>query len=725
METLLENYKTWRTSFLLQQFAGLMLNSDENNINKMLSRFRGALRSEMQDVLSRFGPEEEDEDMFAYLWSLEAAHIHLKPHFPSHEKSGVRAKNLQEEGLVSSCRGDHQSALIKFNQAVSNAPSPGQVAATGGGGGACAQGSRPDQTLAACYASRSEILFRLLFFDHCLKDIERAVQAGHSRKAELAKRKKKCLQAIDRETDLPFVREAVRFRGRPTKETFHERFKLYQQSQLGGLCLSEGFRKSLLTEEEIPKCSLSEPHPTIPTMSSAVTLAYTPAKGRHILAARDIFPGELLFLENNFSSSLSVESYKTRCLTCASQCCASLPCPNCCFVMFCSEECREQGLADFHKQECEILPALASFSDDAPTTLVFRILMKLTFPRLKELLPILKHEEETLPPEKRGFNEDGIYDAEDFRVIYHLCTNKHQLSSLSILGTCTVAFVVTKILIASKKYFVDGHGNPISPSEEDIALVGGTLVRILMAVDTNSFCLKELQVSYNRNRDVCKTDVGMKLCSTLSLLNHSCNPSVYSSTGSGTSTSRAIRFIPAGQEVTTCYGITYYDLEKSERWGRLKEYHFTCCCEACENNWPRKGELPSKLLMKCLGCSKPVSCSSGKCTKCDKDEGGSGNGDGSNLRKRNQEIGKQISDAMKNYHHVRNSERFLDRNDEKDIEVISKVIELMDKYVVLPCKFYYDAQQALQIYYNRERKFTYVTSGSENMLSNYYWAPLP
>lgn len=233
------------------------------------------------------------------------------------------------------------------------------------------------------------------------------------------------------------------------------------------------------------------------------------------------------------------------------------------------------------------------------------------------------------------------------------------------------------------------------------------------------------QVSYNRNRDVCKTDVGMKLCSTLSLLNHSCNPSVYSSTGSGTSTSRAIRFIPAGQEVTTCYGITYYDLEKSERWGRLKEYHFTCCCEACENNWPRKGELPSKLLMKCVGCSKPVSCSSGKCTKCDKDEGGSGNGDGSNLRKRNQEIGKQISDAMKNYHHVRNSERFLDRNDEKDIEVISKVIELMDKYVVLPCKFYYDAQQALQIYYNRERKFTYVTSGSENMLSNYYWAPLP
>ncbi|XP_063616043.1 SET and MYND domain-containing protein 4-like [Penaeus indicus] len=388
--------------------------------------------------------------------------------------------------------------------------------------------------------------------------------------------------------------------------------------------------------------------------------------------------------------------------------------------MFCSEECREQGIANFHEQECEVLPALEAFSDES-ATLVFRLLMQLTFPRLKELLPILKQEEKTLPPEKRGFNEEGIYDAGDFRAIYHLCTNKHHRSSPLILRMCTVAFIITKILIACNKYFVDGHGNPLSPSGEDIALVGGTLVRILMVLRTNSFAFKELQVSLFRNRDVLKTSVGVKLCSTLSFLNHSCNPSVYSSTGSGISASRAFRFIPAGQEVTTCYGSTFYDLEKSGRWERLKAYYFTCCCEACENNWPEKSQLSSKPKMKCLGCSEPVSCRSGKCTKCDKDEGGPE----SNLTAKNQEIGKQILDALKKYLHVRNSERFMDRNDEKDIEVISKAIEIMDKYMVLPCKFYCDAQDTLQIYYNRVGKFTYVSPGSDNMLSNYYWPPTP
>ncbi|XP_047473086.1 SET and MYND domain-containing protein 4-like [Penaeus chinensis] len=702
--------------FLLQNFSLLMMKND--NVNVMLYRFRQALRNKLQEVMSHFEPEEEDEDMFTYLWSLQAAHIHLTPDFPSHKKSRVKAIELQNLSSLSWLRGDPHHAMRLYNQAVANAPSPDQCVSEGG---ARVQISKPDQTLADCYAGRSGVFFSLGFFDHCLRDVKRAVQAGYSRKAELEKWKKKCLNAIGRETDLPYVKEATRrFRGRPRKETFHERFKLYQQSQLGGYSLSESFRKSLLSEAEIPKLKLSDPHPTIPTMSNAVTLAYTPAKGRHILAARDIYPGELLFLEKNFCSCLDKESYETRCLTCAAQCCSSLPCPNCNFVMFCSEECREQGIAHFHEQECEVLPALAAFSDEM-ATLVFRLLMKLTFPRLKELLPILRQEETTLPPEKRGFNEEGLYDAGDFRAIYHLCTNKHHLSSLMSLRMCTVAFIITKILIACNKYFVDRHGNPLSPNDEDIALVGGTLVRILMVVSTNSFAFKELQVSLCRNSDFLKTSVGAKLCSTLSFLNHSCNPSVYSSTGSGISASRAFRFIPAGQEVTTCYGIPFYDLEKSGRWERLKGYYFTCCCEACENNWPEKSELPSKPMMKCLGCSEPVSCRSGKCTKCDKDEVGPG----SNLTAKNQEIGKQILDAVKKYLHVRNSERFMDRNDEKDIEVISQVIEIMDKYMVLPCKLYYDAQEALQVYYNREGKFTYVSPGLENKLSNYYWPPSP
>lgn len=276
----------------------------QSKANLMLYKFRLAIRNEIHEVMSHFGPEKDDEDMFAYLWSLPEAHRHLTPEVPPCKKSKERAKNLiQNTGLLSLT--DLYGALRMCNQAVVNAPFPGQCAPAGEDR---TQESRPDQTLGTCYATRSEILFKLGFYDKCLSDIERAIQAGYSRKGEMEKRKKKCLQAMSRESYLPYVKEATRdHRNRPREETFHQRFKLYQQSQLGGFILTENFRKSLLSEAEVPKPKLSDPHPNIPTMSRAVSLAYTPEKGRHIVAARDIYPGDyfscFLIVLRNFISS--------------------------------------------------------------------------------------------------------------------------------------------------------------------------------------------------------------------------------------------------------------------------------------------------------------------------------------------------------------------------------------------------------------------------------------
>lgn len=235
------------------------------------------------------------------------------------------------------------------------------------------------------------------------------------------------------------------------------------------------------------------------------------------------------------------------------------------------------------------------------------------------------------------------------------------------------------------------------------------------------------QVSYNFTGDVFGANVGTKVLATMSLLNHSCNPSAIPSYGSDPSSLHAVRFIPAGEEVTTFYGFRYFERDTSARRHHLLiHYYFLCKCEACENDWPEKSHFPTEISMRCLECADPVSCKTGECRRCRAERPKQGDKDVSkDVAKRNKKVGKEIMRTVEAYTHIRNSQSFMDGNSEKDREVISKVIELMDRHVVLPCKLYYEAQETLQIYLNRAGKFMYIIPDKKeenlNSLSRFYW----
>ncbi|XP_047473456.1 SET and MYND domain-containing protein 4-like [Penaeus chinensis] len=707
------------------------------NLKAMITKFLKEIKHKLGETMTHFDPEDDEEYMFAYLWGMHEAHRFLTPQVPAAAKSQESAEVCRSEGNRYYNMGNFETARSLYSKGIMLAPHPSlnenssSRGRTTPGGLSLQDTESIDNrstyedydTLAICYANRSAVHLELGYFDDCLRDIDLAFQAGYPDETKLMKRKVRCLHARGKD-DKPSKMEMLAIRhlhGRPKEETFHERFRLYQQSQTGGHIFTETFRKSLLSESEVPTSKVSDPHPNIPALSSAVTLSYKPDRGRHIVTARDVYPGETLLVEDSFCTCLKEASLARRCTTCCTRSINPIPCPTCSLVVFCSEECRARGLADYHEQECEVLPALAAFSGDTPCVLAFRILMRLSFARLKELIPRLKKEAETLPPEKLGFNEDGIYSSYDFRAIYHLCSNKQHHTNKQLFGRCIEAFIVTKLLEMSRRYFVNSRGEPVCPSEEDVLLTGSTLVSLIMKLRCNIFTIKDLQVSYNITGDVVGANVGTKVLATMSLLNHSCNPSAVPSYGSDPSSLYAVRFIPAGEEVTTFYGFRYFEKDTSARRHHLLiHYYFLCKCEACESDWPEKSHFPAEVSMKCVECAEAVSCKTGECRRCRVEKPKQGD-----VVRRNKKIGKEILRTVEAYTHIRNSQRFMDGNSEEDREVISKVIELMDRHVVLPCKLYYEAQETLQVYLNRAGKFMYVIPDKKeenlNDLSRFYW----
>lgn len=114
-----------------------------------------------------------------------------------------------------------------------------------------------------------------------------------------------------------------------------------------------------------------------------------------------------------------------------------------------------------------------------------------------------------------------------------------------------------------------------------------------------------------------KKPFGCCLYPTLSLINHSCNPSAgISTTDGGVAFLFARRPLSAGSEIALSYGPTYINIDIVERQSILsKVYLFKCDCEACRNKWDDPMGKPESI--KCLQCSSVYQESDRGCKKCE------------------------------------------------------------------------------------------------------------
>ncbi|CAL4084916.1 unnamed protein product, partial [Meganyctiphanes norvegica] len=268
-------------------------------------------------------------------------------------------------------------------------------------------------------------------------------------------------------------------------------------------------------------------NPSFPSFSDGITARYSKHKGRHIVATRDIRPGELIAADKAYSTCNILDDedvVHTICCVCLARTPTPLPCPQCTMVVFCSESCKSSGLSDFHETECSLLTTVAALGVPHFAE-VLRILTKTTFNIIRKRFRALQIEREVKSPDLLGFNQASVYDSSSYETVYHLVGNLQERSVLDIIKSCSEAYIIIDLLRQCDKFFTNENGQIQSPSKDDLIIAGSACLTHLLSTFCNSFELGEYLVNVDDIEDYSLTNIGRGTFPSLALLNHSCNPS--------------------------------------------------------------------------------------------------------------------------------------------------------------------------------------------------------
>ncbi|CAL4065814.1 unnamed protein product, partial [Meganyctiphanes norvegica] len=561
-----------------------------------------------------------------FRWILNRGHQYLQIVMDtSHQKSETDAVKFRNIGNDYYQKKDFPSALNNYNLSIMTAPHPKMSENND------AINCEAFNELSLGYGNRSAVLMQLKQYEKAICDIDIAIKVNGTKHMnyKLLERKVRCLIANNECKEANDILDALisdmeckgKDNPKPDENTRKNIYNLKKNcNQL---------HEPILEDDKTPKSDdmksnshinpsmssedllfaytnpatpeLLHVHPTIPSFNKDLKLCYTPEKGRFVIAERDIRPGEVLGVEEACSYTLNtqdISKYKIFCYNCMKRCAAPLPCPQCNMIVFCSEPCRVEGWNKFHMNECQILPTILSLGFPASDNLMLalRIIMKTSYLDFKQLLYEIENRKILNSPLYNGFNKSGIYDSFNYESVYNLVRNVKERDPEYLIAICYWIFMVLKVLIESKQYYLDRAGTPFIPNNEDIVLVGSILLRHILSIYCNCFAVNETKINVLDGSIVTKK-IGTGLFSAFSLFNHSCNPSVMNFTYGNVGVCLAIRFVPAGEEVCTKYG-KMYCFEKDVEIRRaylLRSYYFLCNCDPCMNNWQTDSSKPPEL----------------------------------------------------------------------------------------------------------------------------------
>uniref|UniRef100_A0A8D8B1K6 SET and MYND domain-containing protein 4 n=1 Tax=Culex pipiens TaxID=7175 RepID=A0A8D8B1K6_CULPI len=102
-----------------------------------------------------------------------------------------------------------------------------------------------------------------------------------------------------------------------------------------------------------------EVNPKIPFMANGLRMAELPTYGRAMIAERSFEPGDVILNEKSLLTVGDARYLHLNCNLCTEWKPYNLiPCPDCVWVMYCSEECRQQDQRTVHRFECVITAKL-------------------------------------------------------------------------------------------------------------------------------------------------------------------------------------------------------------------------------------------------------------------------------------------------------------------------------------------------------------------------------
>ncbi|XP_059470162.1 SET and MYND domain-containing protein 4-like [Neocloeon triangulifer] len=428
------------------------------------------------------------------------------------------------------------------------------------------------------YANRSAVLEILGQYEECIQDVDRAVKNDYPQMLlfKLYVRQSKCYKELKNQKaaklSLDKATECILGLKLPEEKKEHLVESVGKEFESG---LVPRAKRAAENYPAPPNVSYGK-NKEAPSLSGAVCISSDEKFGRHLIAARDIQAGDFVLVEQPYAAVLAPECISTHCSHCMRRSNSLVPCDNCDWALFCSEECREIAKEQYHNEECPVASRCFKVIDE------MNLQRSCHFIRIVTTFGLKKVKERLSKPEapdgrSKGFNPDGIYKSDSFEAIFNLVTNLAQLPLLMIYAACTISIKIIKCFeLADPKF------------ENQLA----------------AFCLKNLVALKNNAHEITHTHLGgasrvryqvvgggVFACS--SLLNHSCNPNVFRTNYGTANVIQAIRHIRKGEQIFDSYKEHFaFDPKQDRQSYLLDHYHFRCMCEACENDWGLVQTLP-------------------------------------------------------------------------------------------------------------------------------------
>lgn len=495
------------------------------------------------------------------------------------------------------------------------------------------------EQLSLGYSNRSAALYHLSQYENCIGDIQQTLLCQHVPEhlpSKLSLRKGQCLFQLQRfkEADDEFHKGKSLLE----KSTQTEKMKVDKDSQI--LEFDKWIKKTKFKREQsnlktpelttngsddqtdiLPMVSYSTNELVVKASSAVKLCNNTGSRGRHLLAQHKINAGDVLIVEKPYAAILLPDSSLTHCHNCFVKVSSPFPCPFCCSVQYCSQNCREIAWNSHHRVECRYMSLLHSVGI---AHLSLRIIL---LTGLKNLLDFKSKLDSASPTKTPGLNESGQYDT-NYLTVYMLMAHSNDLLAEDLLQYAMTAALLLHILdhagwfhrigtcptntsstsISSNK---SHSSNLVDILKSDAHLyTASALLRHIQQLVCNAHAITELQISEASPaangsgasiQTTSQVRVATAIYPTASLMNHSCEPTITSSFQKDTLIVRAVKEVEEGGEIFNCYGPHSYRMSFEERQQLLKDqYFFECHCQSCRNALQQKTLAPDGICPKCI-----------------------------------------------------------------------------------------------------------------------------
>lgn len=621
--------------------------------------------------LKNFKNCKTDEERVCQLYDLPEVHNIITVKQGKRLKSSEESIILREQGNQVFKKTYKQKALDLYNLSVLKAPTSGDTSA-----------------LALALANRSAVLLLLKYYQLSLLDIESSFKYGYpdNLKYKLLERMGKCYFQLNEKEKAKdaFAKAKLVLKVSGLEQEKRNNLKNDYDKQIWH-CEKLERPPSKLRADDVfhgPVPKIAKENPAINSTSEALMVLYSQDSGRGLVAMRDIEIGEILVVEKPFTSTLLPGFSLNHCNNCCHRVIAPVPCMECSEVVYCNETCQKRAWDVFHKYECDILSAIR-VADIGLGHLAVRTVLKAGLDKLS------KCSKEAPTTEKEimmaGFDANGIYDSQNYSTVYNLVSHASERDTENLISRSLEAVYLLKCL--EKTTFL---GKAATSSEK--TLVGGHILRNLQMLPCNAHEVSELALKPQNMPESVTMEIGSAIYPVLSLINHSCDPSVVRHSYGDNCVVRAIRNIPKGIEIFDNYGALYPLTPCAERREKLsKQYYFTCNCLACQDDYPLYFDTPGEVpVFKCENCLGPVFVplsekpDNAVCSSC----------------KKEQDISTKLVMLAKSDESFRGAiqQVLMDKSGNLDgyVPTLELHLKMMDRFLCRPWRDYNDCQEALK-----------------------------